>query len=269
MAKKRMFSLDIVDTDAFLDMPTSARLLYYDLCMRADDEGFVDKSKTIMRITGAAEDDMKILIAKGFVILFEDYGVHVIKHWFIHNYVRCDRVKPTNYTELREQLFKKKNKAYTLDYSQSLIGMQNDIPDDNLEESSREEDSIDKNRVEEVEQQLWTRIQNSWLKARMNVMSRMAQETLQSYLDDGMCVECIEYAIQQADANNARTLTYIKSILNRLVNNHITTPEALQADIQAKSATGRRKDSSVNEGVLSHGYTEKDFNDILNEMEEM
>lgn len=114
MAERRMFAKTIIDSDAFIDMPTTARLLYYDLGMRADDDGFVNSPKKIMRMIGASEDDMKILIAKKFIIPFES-GVVVIKHWRINNYLRSDRYKKTTYQEEKEQLTVKENGAYSLD----------------------------------------------------------------------------------------------------------------------------------------------------------
>ena len=90
MAERRMFAKSIVDSDAFIDMPMSARLLYYDLGMRADDDGFVNSPKKIMRMIGATNDDMNILLMRKFVIAFES-GVVVIKHWRIHNYIQSDR----------------------------------------------------------------------------------------------------------------------------------------------------------------------------------
>ena len=93
-----MFAKTIIDSDAFLDMPMSARLLYYDLSMRADDDGFNNAPKKIMRTIGATTDDMNILIARKFVIPF-DSGVVVIKHWKIHNYIAKDRYKETKYKE--------------------------------------------------------------------------------------------------------------------------------------------------------------------------
>ena len=87
-----MFAKTIIDSDAFIDMPISARLLYYDLSMRADDDGFVNAPKKIMKFVGASNDDMNILIARKFVISF-DNGVVVIKHWRIHNYIQKDRYK--------------------------------------------------------------------------------------------------------------------------------------------------------------------------------
>lgn len=113
MAEKRMFAKTIIDSDSFLDMPLSTQALYFHLSMRADDDGFINNPKKIQRVVGAADDDLKLLIFKNFVIPFES-GVCVIKHWFIHNYIRGDRYKPTVYQEEREQLDVKENKAYTL-----------------------------------------------------------------------------------------------------------------------------------------------------------
>lgn len=113
MAEKRMFTKKIVDSDAFLDMPATSRLLYYDLNMRADDDGFVNSPKKICRITGASEDDLNILIAKHFVIPFPS-GVVVIKHWRLHNYIAKDRYHETAYTDEMNQLTVKENKVYSL-----------------------------------------------------------------------------------------------------------------------------------------------------------
>lgn len=113
MAERRMFAKTIIDSDAFLDMPTSARLLYYDLSMRADDDGFINSPKKIIRMTGASDDDLKILIVKKFVIPFEN-GVVVIKHWLIHNYIRKDTYNETPYKEEKARLIVDENKSYKL-----------------------------------------------------------------------------------------------------------------------------------------------------------
>ena len=109
-----MFAKTIIDSDAFIDMPVTARLLYYDLAMRADDDGFVNSPKKIMRMIGASQDDMSILILRKFIIPF-DNGVVVIKHWRIHNYIQKDRYKPTKYEEELAMLTVKDNGAYSLD----------------------------------------------------------------------------------------------------------------------------------------------------------
>lgn len=108
-----MFSMKIVDTDAFLDMSQTAQLLYFHFSMRADDDGFVSNPKKIMRMIGVQDDDMKVLIAKKFIIPF-DSGVCVIKHWKIHNYIQNDRYSETNYTEEKKKLLLKENGSYKL-----------------------------------------------------------------------------------------------------------------------------------------------------------
>lgn len=125
MAERRMFAKTIIDSDAFLDMPLSSQCLYFHLSMRADDDGFINNPKKIQRMIGASDDDLKLLIAKNFIIPFET-GIVVIKHWKIHNYIQKDRYKETVYKEEKAQLHVKKNNAYTLDDS----GIQNGyIPD--------------------------------------------------------------------------------------------------------------------------------------------
>lgn len=107
-----MFAKTIIDSDAFLDMPQSSQLLYFHLSMRADDEGFINNPKSIMRNVGCKEDDIKLLIAKKFIIPFES-GIVVIKHWKIHNYIAKDRFTPTKYQDERSQLELDENKSYT------------------------------------------------------------------------------------------------------------------------------------------------------------
>ena len=103
MAERRMFAKTIVLSDAFLDMPLGARCLYMTMSMLADDDGFVNQPKGIMRQCGASEDDLRVLIAKKFIIPFES-GVIVIKHWRINNYLQSDRYKATVYTDEKNML---------------------------------------------------------------------------------------------------------------------------------------------------------------------
>lgn len=119
MAERRMFAKTIIDSDAFLDMPMSTQALYFHLSMRADDDGFINNPKRIQRMIGASDDDLKLLIAKSFIIVFES-GVVVIKHWKIHNYIQSDRYKPTVYAEEKSLLDVKKNKAYTLNANECI-----------------------------------------------------------------------------------------------------------------------------------------------------
>ena len=137
MAKKRMFSIDIVGSDAFLDLPYSAQCLYFQLGMRADDDGFVGNPKTIQRIAGTKASDLELLVKKRFLLQFPS-GVVVIKHWKINNQIKKDRYTPTVYTEEYQSLYIKDNKAYTeMDASriQDVSKMDTQI-------------SIDKNRLD-------------------------------------------------------------------------------------------------------------------------
>ena len=112
MAERRMFTMKIVDSDAFLDMPLSTHALYFHLSMRADDDGFVNNPRKIQRMIGASDDDLRLLLAKRFILGFEN-GVVVIKHWRMHNLLRKDRYNPTQYIEEKSTLEIKEDGAYT------------------------------------------------------------------------------------------------------------------------------------------------------------
>ena len=112
MAERRCFTKKIIESDAFLEMPVSTQCLYFHLNMSADDDGFVNNPKKITKMVGASEDDLKILIAKSFILVFES-GVIVIKHWRMNNTLRNDRYHPTDYQEEYHMLGLKDNKSYT------------------------------------------------------------------------------------------------------------------------------------------------------------
>lgn len=111
MAERRMMAKSIIDTDAFMEMPMSTQCLYFHLLLRADDEGFLQNAKLIMQMTGCKEDDMKLLIAKQYIIPF-DTGVIVIRHWKIHNYIQKDRFTPTSCSMERKLLGVQDDKTY-------------------------------------------------------------------------------------------------------------------------------------------------------------
>ncbi len=130
MAKKRMFSLNVLDTDAFLSMPLSAQAMYFHLNLRADDDGFVGNPQRIRTYIGASEDDLNLLIAKKFLLKFED-GVVVIKHWRMHNTLSVNRYQETQYQDQKSMLLLKSNKSYSFNSGvpindTKLITMRND-----------------------------------------------------------------------------------------------------------------------------------------------
>ena len=150
MANKRMFSKEIVGSDAFLDMPTSSQLLYFHLGMEADDDGFIGNPKKICRFVGASDDDLKILLSKRFVLMF-DSGVVVVKHHRMNNNWDKYNCKRTVYAEEFAQLYIKENKAYTLDKIQGRK-LQSD---NSLKTVFRiEENRIDKKREEDTDTSL-------------------------------------------------------------------------------------------------------------------
>ena len=163
IANKRMFSLSVVDTDNFLEMPISSRLLYYELGMRADDDGFVDSWRKILLFTGLKEDDMKVLIAKSFVIPFES-GVIVIRHWRMNNYLQKDRLKPTIHQEELNKLDLDENNVYNL-YTKCI--------------HSIDKNSIDKNSIE---YNIYGEFQN--VKLTNEQYKKLEDKNLLSYIED-------------------------------------------------------------------------------------
>jgi len=147
MADKRMFTKKITESDAFLEMPLSSQCLYFHLNMSADDDGFVNAPRRVMKFIGASDDDLKLLITKRFVLVFES-GVIVIKHWRMHNTIRADRYHPTDYEDEFKQLRLKDNNSY------QFISAKND-DDDKLAtkwqpngNQTETEIRLDKNRLD-------------------------------------------------------------------------------------------------------------------------
>ena len=140
MAQRRMFSQKIVGSDAFIEMPVSARELYFQLGMYADDDGFINPKK-IIRMIGASEDDLKIISAKRFVLPFEN-GVVVIKHWKINNMIRKDFYEPTIYAEQLKSLELKENKAYTEGCQQNVNNLS---PQYSIGKVSKDKNTAEKN----------------------------------------------------------------------------------------------------------------------------
>ena len=153
MAEKRMFAKTIVLSDAFLDMPMSARCLYFTFGMLADDDGFVSSPKGIMRQCGASMDDLNILIAKRYVLAF-DSGIIVIKHWRINNYLRQDRYTPTTYVEEKETLSLDAKGAY-VESGEAPVGIPPGIPPVDHpvhpDKDRLDKDSEDKERIDSTE----------------------------------------------------------------------------------------------------------------------
>lgn len=138
MAERRMFAKTIIDSDAFLELSMASQLLYFHLSMRADDDGFVNKPRSIMNMIGAKNDDMKALLEHKFLILF-DSGVVVIKHWRIHNYIRKDTYHETKYKFEKSSLYLDENDAYSVNV-QTAVTAPLQVRDESVTSPSRVRD---------------------------------------------------------------------------------------------------------------------------------
>ena len=146
MAERRMFSKTVIDSDLFLDMPVSAQLLYFHLAMRADDDGFINKPKSVVKICGLSADDMEELVKNGYIICF-DSGVTAITHWRLHNSIRKDRYRPSlcpevNLVELDEYYIYRI--AANGMPNNSILATQDRLGQDSVGKVSLDEDRKDK-----------------------------------------------------------------------------------------------------------------------------
>ena len=232
MAQRRMFSRKITETDHFLEMPLSSQALYFHLNMGADDEGFIDKAKTIQRTIGASDDDMKLLIAKGFLIPF-DSGVVVIRHWRIHNYIQADRFQATIYQNEKEQLDYDKSKIASIKPLDQCI--QNGYKMDTqvrLGEDRLDKDRLDKDNylysAEEKEKSLSQIIKSTNIK----INDRQTQQILEYIALDDMKVNMIEYAIQLTEDAGADSFNYLNKILSSWKDKKLTTLDEVKKETE-------------------------------------
>lgn len=224
MAEKRMFSKSIVDSDMFLDMPSTAQALYFHLGMRADDEGFINNPKSIMRNVRCTEDDMKILIAKSYIIPF-DSGVVVIRHWKINNNVRKDRIKPTCYLNEKSLLSLDNTDVYNLSTkcqpSDNQVTTKCQPSDGQLPAKcppSIDIDidiDIDKSSIaEEASAEPYEKVYK-YYQDNIRVITSMKEHELLISLIEDYGVEWVLKAIEEATLSNGRSIKYINAILER------------------------------------------------------
>ena len=245
MADRRMMSKTVIDTDMFLDMPISAQSLYFHLLLRADDDGFLKNIKTIMRTVGASPDDIKLLIAKQYLLLFES-GVVAIKHWRVHNVIRKDRYKPTTCDE-RNLIELDSSGEYRL---LTTAGIPNGnqlttagIPNGNPGKDRLGKDRLGKDRLEkrekrekrEVTQEEMSKEKNSRMlesKKLMDVYQKnikpvtggMEHEMLLALLDSYGLDLCLK-AIDRAVLRKKRSFGYVEGILRRWRQDGYDEPE--------------------------------------------
>lgn len=230
MAQKRMFNNSVVGSDEFLEMPDSSQNLYFHLSMQADDDGFVDNWKSIMRMTGKKEDDLKVLIAKSFVIPF-DTGILVIRHWRLNNYIQKDRYKETIHKEEKAMLGIDKNNVYSL-YTDCI----HSIDKNRLDKISIDKNSKEKEKEQEESESCGDGFQNvsKFYEENINLLTPYTSKILEDFTDE-LGEELVIYAMQISIENNKRTISYIKAILNNWSKANIKTLAEAKNENQNKN----------------------------------
>lgn len=224
MAEKRMFAKTIIDSDSFIDMPLSTQALYFHLSMRADDEGFINNPKKIQRMIGASDDDLKVLIAKNFIIPFES-GIVVIKHWKIHNYIRADRIKNTVYKEEASLLEVKDNGAYTLTEDLSTI-CQTDV----CQVTDKCQHRLDKNSIDKI------RLDKNSKETTLDIFHRIKEDYFFTENTETMIEVWLNY---KKDRKEKYEETSLKSLLTRIKKNIDLYGEDVVLDLIDESISNR------------------------------
>ncbi|HFI0162452.1 TPA: DnaD domain protein [Streptococcus suis] len=235
MAQRRMFSKEITTSDHFVDMPQSTQLLYFHLGMEADDEGFIGNARMLSRAYGANSDDLKLLQAKGFIIIFES-GVTVVKDWNLNNQIRKDRLKPTIYQAEKGLLILDNTGIYQLDNQMTTKPRPNDNqmttkprPNDNqmttkcphrLGKDRRGEYRIDEDREDTPSLVAISEIYQS----KIGLIDGDQFQQLAEYVTlDEMELDVVIRAITEAADNGKRNFKYILAILRNWKQNGIKT----------------------------------------------
>lgn len=225
MARRRMFSLDVVDLDSFIEMPVNAKLLYYEFGVRADDDGFVGNPKKITMLAGCDEEDIYTLIDNNFIYWFSS-GVVVIRHWNINNQIRSDRYTPTYHTEEKE-FVKLEDKVYQLIDDN---GIPNDIP-----LVTTDKNSIDKNRIDKLRKDKSSKEKNKLDKKR-------EEKVIDNFHVDVDTGEVIEYEIV---SEKEKIYKNIIDYLNNKINSNYRSNSA--------------KTKALIDARINEGYKEQDF----------
>ena len=219
MANKRMFSIDVTETDAFLEMPLTAQALYFHLGMRGDDDGFVSNPRSIMRVAGCSESDLTMLAEAGYIISFRS-GVIVISDWKVNNNLRNDRYKPTTFQDERSMLSETANKRYILSNGNQMDT--NGIPSDNqmtpqpnvtqrnLAQRSSSGNGTTTAADSRTDSDLAEIVQH--FQEVIGIFPRSALDKLQRWRGI-YSVEIIRAAIDEAAENNVRKWRYVDGVL--------------------------------------------------------
>lgn len=241
MAQRRMFSKKITETDTFLDMPMSSQCLYFHLNMSADDDGFIGNAKTIKRMIGASDDDLKILLSKEFLIPFEN-GVVVIKDWKIHNYIQKDRYNETIYKEEKSRLGENESKQYQRLQDMDTKCIQNVSSSDTQVRIGK--DRLGKDRQEEEETPAAARDE---MESYFGSLTQFMYEDLEFYKDkfdepNEIIIEAIDICRQRS----AKHWNYAKSIIQSWRNHNLKTLSDVRKHEAKDKVSGFKKKGKEN-----------------------
>ena len=215
MAERRMFSKTIINSDLFLDLPSSAQNLYFHLSLNADDEGFVNSPKKIMKYVNSQIEDMELLVENGFIKKF-DSGIVVIIHWNLHNYIQKDRFKATIYQKEKQQLVLVEKKYVMKDECTQFVS---DV-DTNCVSILETQDSIEKNSEEQDRLELagiLNEIDNEKVRAKFECFIKMREKIHSPLTSDALRIVIKKaYELTKSLANQDEAIIMIldRSIIN-------------------------------------------------------
>lgn len=232
MAQRRMFSRKITDTDKFIEMPATTQNLYFHLNMNADDEGFVDRVSIIQRMIGASGDDLKVLIAKGFIIPFES-GVVVIRHWRIHNYIQADRFQATIYQNEKSQIEYDDTKTANIKPLEQCVqdvyklDTQVRLGKDSLDKDRLELDKVNNhNNTVPVENK--KSLSKIFKDSEIKLNERHLQMIYEYIALDHFTVPMIQYAVERTEDAGSTSFNYLNKILKNWKEKGYTTLEEVK-----------------------------------------
>lgn len=232
MAQRRMFSRKITDTDKFIEMPATTQNLYFHLNMNADDEGFVDRVSIIQRMIGASGDDLKLLIAKGFIIPFES-GVVVIRHWRIHNYIQADRFQATIYQNEKSQIEYDDTKTANIKPLEQCVqdvyklDTQVRLGKDSLDKDRLELDKVNNhNNTVPVENK--KSLSKIFKDSEIKLNERHLQMIYEYIALDHFTVPMIQYAVERTEDAGSTSFNYLNKILKNWKEKGYTTLEEVK-----------------------------------------
>lgn len=250
MARKRMFSKDVINNDNFIEMPDSSQNLYFHLSLDADDDGFVANYKSIMRMLGKKDDDLKVLIAKQFIIPFAN-GVLVIRHWKLNNYIQKDRYKETIYKEEKALLSVDNSNVYNMD-----TNCIHSIDKIRLDKISIEESSSNSNTTKK--ENIFEFLEKNFGRTISPIEYEKIIEWEKHFSED-----IIKHAISESCLNNAKTMNYLTTILQDWKSKGFTKLSEIE-DRNKNKKQKQKEPEWLNQEIEKETATDDEIDEIAN-----